>query len=397
MQAARPRAPTRAAPPDAPAGSGLARWRERWCSWRDRQLTSPEFQRRAARTWFLRPFARQRARALFDLLAGFVYSQVLLACVRVRAFEILAEGPRTAAELARRFDLPLAATERLLDAAAALDLVEHRRGGRYGLGKLGAPMVGNEAVAAMVEHHAVLYADLRDPLALLRGQGDAPALSRYWAYADSAAPAALPRAAVDAYSALMSVSQPLVAQEVLDTYALRGHRCLLDVGGGQGRFLVAAGQRTPGLRLMLFDLPAVVAPARAAFEAVGLGERARVFGGDFTRDPLPTGADIASLVRVVFDHDDDRALTLLRAVHRALPPGGTLLLAEPMAGAPGAPRTGDAYFGMYLLAMRGGRARTAAELAALLRAAGFEQVRELPTPIPLQVGVLVGRRGRDQT
>jgi demethylspheroidene O-methyltransferase len=48
---------------------------------------------------------------------------------------------------------------------------------------------------------------------------------------------------------------------------------------------------------------------------------------------------------------------------------------------------------MYLLAMRGGRARTATELAALLLAAGFEQVRERATAIPLQVGVLVARRG----
>jgi demethylspheroidene O-methyltransferase len=86
-------------------------------------------------------------------------------------------------------------------------------------------------------------------------------------------------------------------------------------------------------------------------------------------------------------------LAILRAVHQALPPGGTLLVAEPMAGARGARRMGDAYFGMYLLAMRGGRARTAQQLSALLRAAGFEAVRELPTPIPLQVGVLVCRRG----
>ena len=39
-----------------------------------------------------RPIARRRARELFDLCAGFVYSQVLLACVRLRLFEILAEG-----------------------------------------------------------------------------------------------------------------------------------------------------------------------------------------------------------------------------------------------------------------------------------------------------------------
>ena len=69
-------------------------WPARWCAWRDRLLTSPEFQRRAARNWFLRPLVRRRARALFDLVSGFVYSQVLLGCVRVRAFEILAEGPQ---------------------------------------------------------------------------------------------------------------------------------------------------------------------------------------------------------------------------------------------------------------------------------------------------------------
>ena len=389
MHTARPGTPA-ALPVAEVAAAG---WRERWCAWRDRVLTSPEFQRRAARSWWMRPIARRRARSLFDLVAGFVYSQTLLACVRLRAFEILAEGPQTAAVLARRFDLPLPATERLLTAAVSLELVEHRSGGRFGLGKLGAPMVGNQAIAAMVEHHAVLYADLHDPLALLRGEGEAPALSRYWAYAEAAVPGALARSEVDAYSALMSASQPLVAQEVLDTYPLHGHRCLLDVGGGQGRFLIAAGQRTPGLQLMLFDLPAVVAPATAAFAAHGLQQHAQVFGGDFTRDALPLGADIASLVRVIYDHGDERALAILRAVYRALPPGGTLLLAEPMAGAPGAPRMGDAYFGMYLLAMRGGRARSAAELTALLHAAGFEQVRERPTPIPLQVGLLVCRRG----
>jgi len=379
--------PTVAAP-----ASRTASWRERWMAWRDRQLTSAQFQQRAQRLWFLRPIVRRRARALFDLMSGFVYSQILLACVRVRAFEVLAEGPQSTVALAQRFALPLEATERLLVAAASLALVERRRGGRWGLGVLGAPLVGNPALLAMIEHHTLLYADLQDPLALLRGEGDAPALSRYWAYADSAAPQQLQRADVDAYSALMSASQPLVAQQVLDACPLHGHRCLLDVGGGQGRFLIAAGQRHPGLRLMLFDLPAVVASATASFAAYGMGDRAEVHGGDFQRDALPDGADIVSLVRVIYDHDDTAALAILRAVHRALPPGGTLLLAEPMAGAPGAPRMGDAYFGMYLLAMRGGRARSAAELTALLHQAGFEQARERATPIPLQVGVIVCRR-----
>ncbi|MFZ4651468.1 MAG: methyltransferase [Rubrivivax sp.] len=385
------------APIGAPSHGGRAAaapggWRERWRAWRDRTLTDPAFQRRAVRWPFARAIARRRARALFDLVGGFVYTQVLLACVRVRAFEILAEGTQSLEALARRFGLPPAAAERLLDAAAALELVEVRGSGWYGLGALGAPLVGNEALTAMIEHHAVLYADLSDPLALLRGDGPPPALARYWAYATADRPGTLPGGQVAEYSALMSASQPLVAEEVLDAYDVSRHRCLMDVGGGQGRFLVAAARRAPALRLQLFDLPAVVPAAREAFERAGVSARAQIHGGDFTQDRLPEGADLASLVRVCYDHGDARVLTILRAVHAALPPGGTLLLAEPMAGAPGAPRMGDAYFGFYLLAMGSGRSRTAQDLATLVREAGFVEVREVPTALPVQVGVLLARK-----
>jgi demethylspheroidene O-methyltransferase len=69
-----------------------------------------------------------------------------------------------------------------------------------------------------------------------------------------------------------------------------------------------------------------------------------------------------------------------------------LLLAEPMAGTPGAEAMGDAYFGFYLLAMGRGRARTAAQLSALLTQAGFSAIRAVPTRIPLQVRMLVATR-----
>ena len=55
----------------------------------------------------------------------------------------------------------------------------------------------------------------------------------------------------------MTASQPLVADEILDAYPLSRHRCLLDVGGGEGAFVTRAAERTPALRCILFDLPAV--------------------------------------------------------------------------------------------------------------------------------------------
>ena len=81
--------------------------RDRWRALRDRLLTSPRFHRWAAAFPPARPFARHESRALFDLVAGFAYSQVLAACVRLKLFEALADGPQTAAALARRLSLPL--------------------------------------------------------------------------------------------------------------------------------------------------------------------------------------------------------------------------------------------------------------------------------------------------
>ncbi len=380
--------------------SGRARWLGRlhdgWLHWRDRWLASPAFQRRASAFALTRPTASRHARELFDLVAGFVYSQVLSACVELELFERLARGPQSAEQLSARLDVPLEPTQRLLAAATAIRLLERRSDGRYGLGRRGAPMVGNAAVAAMVRHHSALYADLADPLKMLRAgerERREGALARYWAYdqAHDTSKSDSAKARVQTYSTLMAASQPLVAEQILDAYRMNAHHCLLDVGGGDGRFLETVAARVPDLRLQLFDLPAVAPLARTRFANAGITARAEVHGGSFLADALPRGADIATLIRVIHDHDDAAAMTILRAVHRALPRGGTVLLAEPMADTPGAEAMGDAYFGIYLFAMGHGRPRSAARLTQMLAAAGFEQVRPLRTTMPLQTGLLAAR------
>jgi demethylspheroidene O-methyltransferase len=373
---------------------------DRLLALRDRLYASAAFHRAASSFPLTRPFARRRTREVFDLVAGFVYSQVLSACVKLDLFRKLSQGPMTLTQLALHCQMSNEATDRLLAAAISLRLIESRgtdeRGqARYGLGVLGAPLVENEGVLAMIRHHDTLYSDLADPVALLRGQGPAPALSGFYPYTADDAPAHAGELAPDHvgnYSQLMAASQPLVAAEILDAYSFDRHHRLLDVGGGEGRFLCSVGARAPHLQLTLFDLPAVAERAKSRFATAGLAQRANAIGGNFLSDPLPTGFDIVSLVRVIHDHDEQRALTILRAIHAALPPGGTLLLAEPMAGTPGAEAMGDAYFGFYLLAMGRGRARTATQLSALLTQAGFSAIRAVPTRIPLQVRMLVATR-----
>ena len=355
--------------------------KRRWIALRNRVIGSPRFQRLAARNPLLRPVARRRSAMLFDLVAGFVYSQVLQAVVEAGLLELLHDHAASTAELAEACQLSLPAMERLLRAAAALRLVEALGEDRWMLGEQGAALQANVGAQAMIRHHRLLYADLAEPLALLRDDRASPTrLAQFWAYGSGA---------VDAgeYSALMAQSQEMMADQVLATGILRRCDSLLDVGGGRGIFAGKVRESYPDLRLGVFDLPEVV--AQVAGQATD--ESPTLHPGNFFTDPIPGGYHWVSLVRILHDHDDDRALALLKAIRAALPPTGRLIVAEPMAGAAGGERMGDAYFGLYLWAMRSGRPRRPDEIGAMLRAAGFSAWRAVPTGLPVVTSLIVAQ------
>jgi len=147
----------------------------------------------------------------------------------------------------------------------------------------------------------------------------------------------------------------------------------------------------PDLSLKLFDLPPVAAQARTRFAQSDIHNEISCHGGSVFENALPRGADVISLVRIVHDHNDDAALAILKRCREALPPGGTLLLAEPM----GRERVGDpatdAYFGLYLHAMGRGRPRTARELEALISQAGFSRCHSIRTHMPMLTSLLVAK------
>jgi len=375
-------------------------WSDRIGALMDRWLTSDALYRWSVSNPLTRWITRRRARQVFDLMAGFVYSQVLLACVRLRILEAVAQQPRSLDELAQWTHLPPAGLQRLLQSALALGLLNLRSQGRYGLGPLGAPVAGHAGIRAMIEHHAVLYQDMQDPVAMLQGPGQPGAMAQYWPYTlDESAQAAQATQAAQAqaekyarYSNLMSASQPFVVDEILASYRFDAHRCVLDVGGGQGTFMSRLALHATHLQVKLFDLPEVAALARANFARQGLQSRSEALPGSFLKDPLPQGADLVTLIRVAHDHPDADVRTLLAAIYQALPPGGTLLLSEPMAQEQGETPQGDAYFHFYLLAMGAGRLRTPRELMTMMAEAGFAHLEVVPNPMPLQTQILIGRK-----
>ena len=371
-------------------------WQDSLLQWLERLYASPRLYQWSLSNPLTRWITKRRTQQIFDLMSGFVYSQVLLGCVRLDLFKMLYQKPLDLQQISLQTRVSEQALQKLLVSAVSLGLLESRSHQRFGLGALGVPLAMHPGIGAMVEHNHLLYRDMQDPLAFLNNawQGD---MAEYWPYAHD--PQAAERVAQEKfsrYSDLMASSQEFVVQEILKSYYFEEHRCVLDVGAGKGRFASELALHAKHLKLKLFDLPPVLELAKATFQSKGLIDRLSLCPGNLLHDPLPQGADLVTLVRVAHDHPDEVVQQLLQKIHDALPVGGILLLAEPMAktysqSADGPTQT-DVYFHFYLLAMGAGRLRTPEELMLMMSKAGFVGLELLPNNMPIHARILLGRK-----
>jgi hypothetical protein len=178
-------------------------------------------------------------------------------------------------------------------------------------------------------------------------------------------------AEADVFGQAMAAKAGADIAAVLATYDFGRFGTIADIGGGQGHLLAAILADQPGARGVLFDLP----PVAASVEAT---DRLTVQPGDFFRDPLPK-ADAYLLMEVIHDWDDPEAVAILGAIRRAAPAGATVLIIEGVVpDGPPDPRVHT--LDVVMLAMTGGRERSADELGQLLHRAGFERRNVQPTP-----------------
>lgn len=347
----------------------------RLMGWPARLIASRGFQRWAAKFPLTRRLVRREGEALFDLLAGFCHSQVLMALVQFDIPQMLLERPLDASELARRCGVPQPRMDILLRAAVALKLIKLKRHREYALARSGAALVGVPGLAAMIKHHDILYRDLADPAAFFRGETQTE-LAAFWPYVFGGE---MNADVAETYSDLMAQSQELVAEDTLRSLNFSKVKTVLDVGGGSGAFLERLGRAYPALNLMLFDLPKVAPNAEPRFARAGMAVRAQIACGSFINDPIPQGADAITLIRVLYDHSNETVAALLAKCHDALPADGRLFISEPMLGGDRSERAGDVYFALYTLAMQTGRTRSIAEIMHLCEVAGFSVIA---TPKP---------------
>jgi len=164
---------------------------------------------------------------------------------------------------------------------------------------------------------------------------------------------------------------------VLEAYDFSGAETVVDVGGGSGSLMMGILEKNPGVRGVIADIPAVAAEARDIVKVRGMEGRCEVIECDFY-DRVPEGGDIYILSNILHDWDDDRCLTILGNIRKAMGDGSRLLVIE-MIVPPGNGWSIAKLLDLEMFVLSGGKERTGREYEDLLRRAGLEILRIIPT------------------
>ncbi len=161
------------------------------------------------------------------------------------------------------------------------------------------------------------------------------------------------------------------------SFEFGNYKCVCDVAGGHGTQVEAILKAHPGVNGILFDQDYVIEGAKERFAAAGLTERTSTVAGNFF-ESVVAGADVYTAKNIIHDWDDAKSITILKNIRKVIPLHGRLLLLEITVGPANVPDPGK-FMDINMLAMTGGRERTAGDFAKLFAASGFELGRVIPT------------------
>jgi SAM-dependent methyltransferase len=304
------------------------------------------------------------AEDVLGLSRDFQGSCVLAAAAELDLFVPLTDGPLGAVTLAGRLQCDVRGLAVLLDALAAVRLLDKGPDG-YALAPGIAPLLtpgGNQSVLAMAQHQANCL-HRWDQLARVVKTGR-PA---------DRTPSLLGEAGDQAafIGAMDNISAP-VADEVIRAVVPPDFTQILDVGGASGTWTMAFLRACPTATAVLFDLPQVMPMAERRLAAAGLRDRVRLAAGDFETEPLPGGADLAWVSAIVHQNSRLQNRSLFAKVFAALAPGGRIAIRDIlMDKSHTSPLSGALFAVNMLVGTESGGTFTFDELREDLEAAGF--------------------------
>ena len=321
---------------------------------------------------------------VMEIGLSFRQSGAMAAALDLGLFTEISGGKGEPVELAEKIGVPVESTERLMIACAAMRLLEKRRG-KY----VNAPDVEKYLVKTSPTYFGDWlkwtikreYDSWKDIANRLRPPGRG-----YYATKDD--PQAAREFTVAGYNSAISMAHKLAKEFNFSDYAL-----LLDLGGGSGAYSIAAAQRYPDIRAIVFDFPNICKVADEFIAQGGVSDRVETQPGDFYYDELPRGADLISYITPLQSYGKEDVQFLINKAFAAVKPGGGIIILDYMLDDDKTGPMEPAFVHLTggISQTNPGRVNTGAEFREYLSKAGFADI-ETSEFVPGHIGKVTARK-----
>lgn len=317
---------------------------------------------------------------LLQLISGFWVSRAIYIIAKLGIPDFLKDGPKSAADLAAATNTHAPSLFRILRALASVNVLTCKTS-RFGLTPISELLATDTprslrwfTVSELGEEHYPAWGNLMHSVKTGEIAFDEFYGMDVWEFFRKNPE----HAAI--FNEAMSGATASTNEAILANYDFSGFHKLVDIGGGHGGLITSVLKANSKLMGILFDAPQVIEGSKKKIAIAGLAERCEVIAGDFL-ESVPGGADAYILKWIIHDWNDDLSIKILRNIRAQIAAEGRLIVVDAVV-----PETNEPHFSKFLdlnmLVMTGGKERTAEEFAQLLKPAGFEPLRIIPTETP---------------
>jgi O-methyltransferase domain/Dimerisation domain len=316
--------------------------------------------------------AHSQRQVLNQIFGGSWITQGIYVAAELRIADLLAEGPRSAEELAEQTNTHGGALHRVLRALASVGIFAQDSYRRFTLTPV-AELLRSDVADSQRSFAIMMGAEFYETWGKLLHSVRTGEQGFYKMFGMSFFQYMMENPERHGiYDTAMAGFGVAETGSMLDAYDFSRFLSVVDIGGGNGQLLTAILNRYPAIQGILFDLPAVAERARSVITDPGLSCRCQVIGGNFFSS-VPSGADVYIMRHIIHDWEDDEALVILRNCREAMNSESKILVVETII-----PPENEPCFGKWLdlmMLLVGGRERTEEEYRRLFSAAGLKVIR----------------------
>jgi SAM-dependent methyltransferase len=321
---------------------------------------------------------------LMGLASGHVDARIVQTALRLGVFDVIDNFPETAESVAAKLQLEGRATELLLNALAALELLR-KQAQSFSLAPVSQKYLVRSSpwfVGGMILFEDSLWQCWEKlPDAIRSGTPARPANM----FQDDPKETEVFINAMDSLVKARGDAEALIPvlnwQEVED---------LLDVGSGPATYPIELCKQFPNIRAAVFDLPGTLKITERCVRDAGMAERVRLIPGDYRKDAIPGHYDVVFLSNIIHGEDEQNNQMLIDKLSRNLKPSGQIVIKDHILDDSGAsPRVGALFSLLMLLTTAGGRCYSFTEIKGWMERAGLPRIRQIDLPPPLTSSLVV--------